>query len=162
PRRALEEPLLDQVGLVEVLERPAVLTDSGGEGVEPGGTAVVVLDQGAEDLAVDLVEAVLVDLEEREATARGFAVDGLRPVHLREVAHAAQQPVGDARRAAAAPRDLERALGVDGDAQQRRRARDDARELLGRIEVEAVDDAETLAQRRGDETRARRRADEGE
>ena len=63
-RGALEESLLDQVGLVEVLERPGVLADRDGQRLDAGGAAVVVLDQRAQDLAVDVVEAELVDLEQ--------------------------------------------------------------------------------------------------
>ena len=78
------------------------------------------------------------------------------------VAHAAQQPVGDARRAARAARDLEAAVGVDRHLEQAGRAADDARELLGAVELEPRDDAEAVAQRIGQHAGARRRADQRE
>jgi hypothetical protein len=64
-----------------------------------------------------------------------------------EVADAAQQAVGDARRAARPARDLEAAVGVDRTFQQARPSGDDARQLLGGVELEPGDDAEAVAQR---------------
>ena len=88
----------------------------------------------------------------------------MRPValDLGVVAHAAQQAVGDARRAARALRDARRALGVDGHAEDAGRARHDALELGDGIELEALHDAEAIAQRRGQQARARGRADQRE
>ena len=82
--------------------------------------------------------------------------------HLGEIADAPQEPVDDPRRAARAPGDLERALGVDLDLEEPGRARDDLRELRGRIELEACDDAEAVAQRIGEHSGACRRADQRE
>jgi hypothetical protein len=67
------------------------------------------------------------------------------PEHLGEVADPAQQAVRDARGAAGAPCDLVRRVLVDRNAEQLRAARDDARQVLGRIEVEADDVAEARA-----------------
>ncbi len=53
-------------------------------------------------------------------------------------------------------------VGVDRDRQQLRRARDDARQLLGDVELEPRDDAEAVAQRIGQHAGARRRADQRE
>ena len=81
---------------------------------------------------------------------------------LGDVAHAAEDPVRDARRAARAPRDLDRRLGLDLDAEDARRAVDDRRELLRRVVVEAERHAEAVAKRRRQQARARRRADQRE
>src|SRR3954470_8156038 len=75
---ALEEPLLDQVGLVEVLQGPRVLAHRDGQRLEAGGTPVVVLDQRGEDLTVDVVEAELIHLQEAQGAAGGRQVDDLR------------------------------------------------------------------------------------
>ncbi len=162
-RGALQEALLQEVGLVEILDRPAVLAHRRGDRLDPRRAAAVDLDQHREDPPVELVEAEVVHLEERQRLLRHREVDprGVR-VDLGEVAHPAQQPVGDARRAAAPARELVEAGGVGGDPEDLRRALDDARQLLGRIEIEPVDDAEARAQRRRDEPRPRRRADQGE
>src|ERR1700680_2565150 len=62
-RRALQEALLDEVGLVKVLERAGILPHPRGQALQPGRAAVVVGDQRAEELAVHVLEAVLVHLE---------------------------------------------------------------------------------------------------
>src|SRR5436853_1175648 len=87
--RALEEALLDEVGLVEVFERPPVLTHGDGQRLDAGRAAVVVLDEGAQDLAIQVVEAELVHLQQDEGLLGGVEVDLLRPRHLGEVAHPA-------------------------------------------------------------------------
>ena len=110
-RRALEEAGLEEVGLVEVLERAAVLAERGGDRADADGTAAELLDDRREDPPVELVEAVLVHLEARQRLARGLEVDLVAAGDLGEVAQAAQQAVGDARRAAAARADLARGLG---------------------------------------------------
>ena len=77
--------------------------------------------QRAEERAVDLVEAELVDLEQRERGPGGVAVDGAVAAHLGVVADPLQQPVGDARRAPGAAGDLGRALRLERDAEDARR-----------------------------------------
>ena len=72
----------------------------------PTGPAAELVDDGEEELAVHLVEAVLVHLEERAGVARDGGRDHAFRPHLGEVAHAAEEAVRDARRAAAAPGDL--------------------------------------------------------
>src|SRR5258706_14647308 len=73
-----------------------------------------------------------------------------------------QQPVGDARRAAAAARDLRDAGRIRGDAEDPGRARDDLDEIVGWIVVQALDESEPRAQRRGQQPEARGGADQRE
>ena len=99
----------------------------------------------------------------RSSAARATRrVDRARPAHLGEVAHALEQSVGDARRAARAIGDRARAGGVDCYAEHAGAAHDDPREVARRVVVEPVLDAEAVAQRRGQQARARRRADQRE
>ena len=105
---ALEKADLDQEGLVDVLDRVLFLADRRGDRVEADRAAAELLDDRAQQLAVDLVEAVLVDLEQLERRVRDVERDRAVGAHLRVVAHAAQQAVGDARRAARAAGDLAR------------------------------------------------------
>ena len=107
-------------------------------------------------------EALFVDLEHPERVVGDLAVDPPLPPDLGEIADAAQEPVGDAGRAARALRDLERSLLVDLDVEELRGASDDPDEIFGLVEIEAGDDAEAAPHRRRDHPRARRRADEGE
>src|SRR5687767_10428763 len=86
PRRALEEPGLDQVRLVEVLERSPVLAERSRDGVDPDGTAAELLDDRREDPPVELVEPVLVDLQARERRAGRREIDAILPGDFGEVA----------------------------------------------------------------------------
>ena len=161
-RRAVDEAELDEVRLVDVLDGVARLADGSGECVEADGAARELLDHRAQHAAVGVVEAGLVDFEH----AQGLVGDGVRDdagaLDLSDVAHALQQAVGDARRAAAAARDLERPLVLDGDVEDLGGALDDVHEGVGRVVLEARDDAEAVAQRRGEGAGLRRRADQGE
>src|SRR5206468_3571226 len=79
--------------------------------------------------------------------------------HLRVVADALEQAVGDARRAAAARGDRIRPVGLERHVEDARRAGDDRREIRQVVVLEAVLQAEAIAQRRGQQARARRLAE---
>ena len=81
---------------------------------------------------------------------------------MRPVAHALEQAVRQTGRAAAAPRDLERAFLVDGNLEYLGGALHDERQLLGCVVLQAEGHAETIAQGAGEQARARRGADERE
>src|SRR5205823_4249111 len=68
---ALEEALLNEIGLVEILERPSVLAHGHRQSLDAGRAAVIVLDKRGEDLAVQIVEAELVDLQKRQGLLGG-------------------------------------------------------------------------------------------
>src|SRR3712207_2423305 len=64
-RRALEEAALEQVGLVDVLDRVRLLAHRDREGRQPDRAAAEARAHRGEDLAVEAVEAEGVDLEQR-------------------------------------------------------------------------------------------------
>src|SRR5438477_4206224 len=161
-RRPREESFLDQEGLVDVLDRVALFADRGGERVDAHGSAGELVDDGEKQRAIHLVEAGLVDVEESERVARDGARDPPLGAHLGEVAHAAQQPIRDPRGAARAAGELGGAVVVEGHAQDRRRAAEDALEVLAAVEVEPEGRAEAVAERRREQPRARGRADQAE
>src|SRR5207237_2190477 len=82
--------------------------------------------------------------------------------NLGVVAHAPQQTVGDAGRAAGAPGDLRDRLRMDLDVEDARRPAHDALQLWLGIEVQPVDGAEAVAQRPAQQTLASGGADAGE
>ena len=82
--------------------------------------------------------------------------------HRREVAHAAQQAPGDARRAARAPCDLARAIFRNADLHHAGTALHDVEQFHFRIEVETHRNAEAVAERRRQKPGARRCADQRE
>ena len=106
-------PGLQQVGLVDVLDRVGLLADGDGERGEPDRPAAELRADDVEDLAVEPVQALVVDLEQVERGVGGLGGDHAGGADLGVVAHALEQPVGDARRAAAALGDRARAVVVD-------------------------------------------------
>ena len=69
-RGAGHEALLDEVGLVDLLDGAAVLAAGGGDGLDADRAAVELLDDDAQDAAAHAVEAQLVDLDDVGSDAR--------------------------------------------------------------------------------------------
>ncbi len=159
---AVEEADLDEEGFVDLFEGVLLFGEGGGEGVEADGAAVVLFDDGAEETAVELVEAVGVDFEEFEGGVGGGAVDDAGGADLGVVADAAQETVGDARGAAGTHGDFGGAIAVDGDVEDFGGALDDETELVVGVELQAQQDAEAGAHGRAEQAGARGGGDEGE
>ena len=111
---------------------------------------------------VDLVEAALVHPEGGQAGLGRVVVDGAVAAHLGEVAHPAQQAVGDAGRAPGPPGDLAAPVGVDRHLEDAGRPLDDGLEIGRVVVVEPGDEPEAVAQRPGDQAGAGGGADQGE
>src|SRR3982751_3273925 len=62
-RRALEQPALEQIGLVDVLDRVLLLPHARGERRQADRAALELAADAAQELAVEAIEAELVDLE---------------------------------------------------------------------------------------------------
>jgi probable phosphoglycerate mutase len=112
-RRALQVALLDQVGLEHVLD---------GAGASPMAAARLSTRPGRRRSGAITASSSLRSIRSKpsgstssiaSAGRRRRAVDAAVGLDLGVVAHAAQQAVGDARRAARAAGDLQRAAGVD-------------------------------------------------
>src|SRR5688572_9713240 len=97
---------LQQVRLDHVLERVALLAHRGRDGVDADGAAFVHLDHRAEELAVLLVEAALVDLRELQRLLGNRQRQLALSLDGGVIARTSQEPVCDARRAAASSRQL--------------------------------------------------------
>ena len=140
---------LQQEGLDDLGQRLGLVVDRGGDGLEADGPAAVLLDDRGEEPAVQAVEPAASTPSRSSASRARPRRD--RPVapHLTVVAHAPEQPVGDARRAPGAARDglgAAGSMGASGSTPSARRWS----QLLDRVEVQVVEDAEALAQRRAD------------
>src|SRR5688572_27869681 len=122
PRGPLQEAGLDQVRLVEVLERSTVLADRRGDRADPDRAAAELLDDRREDPSVELVEAVLVHFEALERLAGGREVDLMVAGNFGEIAQPAEEPVRDPGSSAAPPGDLPSGLRRDPDPEDPRGA----------------------------------------
>jgi len=91
-----------------------------------------------------------------------LATDLAAALNHREIHHPAQQPPGDARRAARPAGNLQRALRVGGDVEQRSIAAHDFVQLVDLVELQPRRDAEPVAQGRGQQPQPGRRPDQRE
>ncbi len=161
-RRALQVALLDQERLDHVLDGVAFLADGVRQVLHADRPAAEFLDHGKQELAIHHVHAERIHVKHLERRVGDAFRDRAVGLDLRVVAHAPQQAVGDARRAARAARDLGAALGRQVHFQQPRRAVHDGGELGLAVELEPRDDAKAIAQRIGEHTGARGGADQRE
>ena len=104
----------------------------------------------------------MVDLQPVERLIGNVPGDHAIPHHLREIAHAAENAVGNARRAAAAAGDLICAGGLNGYAEDTGASLHDAAKLFRSIQLQPEIHAEAVTQRCGELTGAGRGADERE
>jgi len=159
---ALDEAFLDEVRLVDILDGAGVFAEGGGDVGEAYGTSIELVDDGGEELVVDLVEAVLIDAEGFEGVFGNLDVDGVFAHHHREVTNAAQQGVGDTRCATTAEGYFDGGFLHTCHAQDARRTCDDAGKHFGVIVFEVHVDAEACAQRSREQARTCGSTDEGE
>ena len=161
-RGALEEALLDEVGLDHVFDGVGAFADGGGDVIEADGAARKFVQHGFEEFAVHHVEAFVVYIEHLQGGIGQGGIHAAVAFHFGVVAHAAQQAVGDARGAAAAAGDFECAVVGQAHLQQGGGAGNDGGEVGAAVKLEAGDDAEAVAQGIGEHTGAGGGADEGE
>src|SRR5829696_7165891 len=160
-RGALHQTLLEEVGLEDVLDRVGFLADRDGERGEANRSSRELRGHQLEELAIMAVESGPVHLEHLERIRGELRVDLAPVLDLRKVADTAQQPVGHPRGPPGATRDLLRAVRIDLDVEDSRRAQDDLAKIRGLVVLEPVGDAEAVAQRCRQQTGARGRADQG-
>ncbi|KAG0926324.1 hypothetical protein G6F31_018429 [Rhizopus arrhizus] len=148
-RGAHQEALLDQVRFDHVFQRATFLGQRRGQRFDAHRATIEVIDHGLQQAPIELVEALRVNLQHLHRGLRDSLVDVATGLDLGIVAHAAQQAVGDTRRATRAARDLASAIGGAVDAEDAGRAAHDPGQLFDAVELQALDDAEAVAQRRG-------------
>src|SRR6266508_2077533 len=146
-RRADEESKLEEEGLHNLCERLRFVVDGGGNSLEPHRTPPVLLDDGLQEASVEPVKTCQVHALAGERVVRRGGRHDPAALDLDVVPDTAQEAVGDARRPARAPRDGVGTLELDVCPEDGGRADDDGLELLERIKIEVVEDAETLAKR---------------
>ena len=159
---AVDESLLDEEGLIDLLECASVFADGGGDGSDADGPSAELLDDGEEDFAVDEVESVAVDIECFEGEACDAGVDAAVAFHLGEVTDAAQQGIGDTWRAAATAGNLGCGLLLDGNVEDASRTAHDAGERLRIVVVKVHVDAKAGAEGCGEQAAAGGCTNEGE
>src|SRR6266571_5577434 len=161
-RCALQEAELQEVRLVDVLDRVLLLAEGDRERRQADRAAAELVQDRAQQLPVDALEADRIHLEQRERLARHVIRDHAVVPDLRDVAHAPQDAVRDPRRAARAACDLVGRVVFDLDVEDARGAPHDRPQLARLVVLEPEGHPEPVAQWRRQQSGARRRADERE
>src|SRR5262245_24774368 len=159
-RSALQETPLDQEGLDNFFDCVARLRQRRRYGLDSNRTTAVVLRDRNEVAPVHGIEPGGIDLELDQRAVGGDPIDRGCARDQRKVTHPAQQPAGNARRAARPAGDLVRAVGGHADAEHARAAVDDLFELTFGIKIESHWDAEAVTQRISEQTGAGGRTDQ--
>ena len=97
--RTLDKSLHYEERLVDLLNGTGVLTDGSGDCRETYRTATELIDYCNQNLVVDLVEAILVDVQRTESDACDVGSDASATLYLCKVAHSTEQGVCYTRRA---------------------------------------------------------------
>jgi hypothetical protein len=161
-RGAFDVALHDQVGLVDLLDRPRFLPDRHGKAVHTDGASIEKPDDCLEDALVHFIKAVGVDVEHGKSVGGGLGGDAPSGPHQSVIAHPPQEVVRDAWRSARPFGDFQIGSLLQRASEQARASRDDRGEHLGRVVVQPTIHAETRAERITDHSRARRRPNESE
>lgn len=98
---ALQETLLDQIRLNNILDRLLLFTNGGGQIIEPYRSTEELIQYGQQQLAIHIVEALLIHIQHIEGLSGHLGTDMAIGADLGVIAHPAQQAVGDARRSRA-------------------------------------------------------------
>src|SRR5688572_21253406 len=134
----------------------------GGQTVHANRTAVELVDDRPQQIAIDLVESLIVDLEQLQGIVRHVHGNPTLRPDLGEVADSTKQTVRDPWRAARAARELAGGVLVEWNAENTGRAAHNLLDVTNSVEVQAVHDAETGAQRSRQQSGTGRGADQGE
>src|SRR5262245_62167337 len=124
-RRAVQKADLNQVRLVNFFDRLFLLADRRRDCADADRAAIELFNDRRQQFAVDFVQAVAVDLHPVERVGGHFGGDVAVVFNFGVIPDAAQQPVGDARRAARPRGDGPRAAVVDLGVEDRGRTLDD-------------------------------------
>ena len=136
---------VDQERFVDVFDGVRLLTDADRHRRQADRPTVELAAHRREDCTVDLVEPEIVDAEQGESLASDVVGDRAVVPHLGEIAYAAQQAVGDTRRAARPAGDLPGTVLVDRQSEDAGSTCDDRLQLVGLVVIQPSNQPETVA-----------------
>src|SRR6266700_6149653 len=113
-RSARNEAKLQQVWLVHILDCLGVFTGAGGQRIKAYGTAIELLDDRQQKVAIGLIETDMVDLQCIQCSLSYFPRNHAVGSYLCIVTHSLEQAVHDTRRATGASGNFIDALFVGG------------------------------------------------
>ena len=91
----LDETFHDEERLIDILDGTSILANGRSDGVETDRTTLELIDNGEQDLVVNLIKTILVDIEGFERHMSNLQVDASVTLHLCKVAHTTQECIGN-------------------------------------------------------------------
>lgn len=161
-RSPTQVALLEQVGLVHILDGVAWLRESGGQRFYTDRTTVVMINDDPEQPPVHHIQSSFIHLQPIAGELNDSPIDGSAALHVRKVSDSSDQSVGDSRGSPGTLRQTEGPLFIAGHAEQRSAPPNDLRQILRWIEVKTQGHPEALLQRFGEEPRPGGCPDESE
>ena len=92
--RTLDETFHDQEWLIDILDSAGIFTDSRSNGIESDRTTLELVDDGEQDLIVNLIKTILINIESFERYVCNLQVDTSVTFHLCKIPDTTQQGVG--------------------------------------------------------------------
>ena len=160
PGCPVDKAFFDEIGLVYILNGTRILADGRRQGVQSHRAAHEFLNHGHQNPPVNLIEAVAVHLQKIQRKVRDLLGDLPVVFDLGEITDPLEKPVGQTRRSPGTSRQLHGAQRVNLHAQHVRGTLHDGLQLLVRIEFQMMHHAEAIPQRRGQQSRPCRRANQ--
>ena len=128
-----------------IFECGGVFTDGDGNAANTDRAAVKLVDEGLKEALVHFIETGFINVAHGQRLAGNALGDDALGLHLGVITHPAQEMIGDARRAAGTLGDLTRTAAFDRHRHEPRGAHEDVLDLVRRVVVQAVRDAEARA-----------------
>jgi hypothetical protein len=151
-----------EVWLKDIFERVGRLAEQCCHRCHADWSPVELFDHDGEELPIRCVKARLIDLQALQCLCRRLNGDVGGSSDLDLVAHAAQESIRDAWRAATARRNQRSGISGDLDPENAGRPADDCSEIRVVVKVEALHSTEAIAKRRGEHANARSGANKSE
>src|SRR6185369_6248811 len=151
---AVQKSNLDEEGFVDFLYCIRFFRERCRQRAHSDRPTLILLDDGEQQLAIDLVESMLVDFEHLERGLGSRKVDLPRAANLGIIADPSQQAIRNAWSATRAAGNFPSAFFVDFDAQNFSRAFDNHLQIFICIKLKPQQEPETRTKRRRKQARA--------
>src|SRR5438045_1357005 len=145
-RRAVQETNLNQERFVNLFDSIGFFRQCRSQGANPDRAALILLDNGQQQLAIHLVESVAIDFQHLQRRLGSGQVDVASTSDLSIITYPPKQAVGNTRCPARTTGDFEGTRLIDFDPQNLSRALDDELKIFGLVELQAENDSETRAE----------------
>lgn len=148
-RGTLQKSLLDKIGFNHVLYRLLLLTDGSRQVIQPHGPAEEFIEDRQQQLAIHIIEPLLVHIQHVQGTTGHLDTDMAIGADLGIVPYPSQQTVGNPWCTTSSSGDLEGPLLHHAQPQTLGTTHDDIGQIRHLVELQALDNAEAIPQRRG-------------